>query len=118
MDEDQLAEFVNNQQMIKAEIGDEFDNVEIETKENEEHILDDLCKETFVPNIKDDAPKQDDALKDFISSNLKRGQFVKDVEWEPGFFLKTFPHLFICNNYEDAGGDITLIDQKTNNDLW
>ena len=29
MDEDELAKFVNNQQLIKAEIGDEFDNVEI-----------------------------------------------------------------------------------------
>ena len=67
-------------------------------KVNKDQILDNQCMETFVPNIKDDAPKQDDALKDFISSNLKRGQFVKDVEWEPGFFLKTFPHLFICKN--------------------
>ena len=45
--------------------------------------------ETFVPNIKDDDNKQDDIFKDFISKNLKRGQLIKDVIWDPGFFLKS-----------------------------
>jgi hypothetical protein len=98
MDEDSLAKFVNEQKFIKAEIGDDFDDVEVEDHQNGDPILEDYCKETFVPNLKDEEYKQDDVIKDFISNNFKRGELVKDVEWEPGFFLKTYPHLFICNN--------------------
>ena len=42
---------------------------------------------------------------------------MSDINWEEGFFLKTFPYLFICawdeklNDY-DKGGDITYIDKK------
>ena len=89
MDEDALAKFVNEQKYIKAEIGDEFDDVEIDDDINCDPILEDDFRETFVPNLKDDENKQDDALKDFMKNNFKRGQLVKDVEWERGFFLKT-----------------------------
>ena len=116
MTEDELAKFVNEQKYIKAEIADEFDDIEIDT--NAVPILIDNCNETFVPNLKDDIPKQEDTMKNFFSNNFKKGPLIKDVEWEPGFFLKTYPHLFICKNYTDSGGDITLIDKKTNTDLW
>ena len=88
MNDEELDKFVREQKYIKAEIGDDVDDIDINDDENNNE-LEEICKETFVPNIKDDCPKQDDALKDFIKNNLKRGQLVKDVEWEPGFFLKT-----------------------------
>ena len=68
MTEDELAKFVNEQKFIKAEIGQDIDEVEV--NENlDNHILEDICETTFVPNIKDDVILQDDALKDFLTNN-------------------------------------------------
>ena len=88
MNEDELSKFVSEQKFIKAEIGDDLDDLEINDV-NEDNYIEENCVETFVPNIKDDDNKQDDVLKDIISKNLKRGQLIKDVIWDPGFFLKS-----------------------------
>ena len=91
MNEDELSKFVSEQKFIKAEIGDDLDDLEVNDVNdvNEENYIEEKCVETFVPNIKDDDNKQDDVLKDIMSKNLKRGQLIKDVIWDPGFFLKS-----------------------------
>jgi hypothetical protein len=56
-----------------------------------------------VPNIKDEQIKQEDLIKNvvddkYVYDGQKRGKMVGDIEWEEGFFLKTFPDIFICKN--------------------
>ena len=89
MDEDTIKKFVDEQKFIKAEIGDEIGNIEIDNDENEDLQLEEGLYETFVPNIKEDNKNQNDAITEFLSKNYRRGELVKDVEWQPGFFLKT-----------------------------
>ena len=72
-----------------------------ETIEIEEGI-----EENFCPNLdKDLKGTQEEKVNEIFVEMPKPGKFVKDLKWTKGFFLKTFPHLFICN--KDYGGDIT-----------
>ena len=54
-----------------------------------------------MPNVKDKQKKPADLINDFVEYEQSYGQLVYDIEWEPGFFLKTFPQLFICKDLED-----------------
>ena len=50
----------------------------------------------------------------------KKGTIIKDKDWDQGFFLRTFPYLFICSEDNPTGGDITFIpkDERQRSDVW
>ena len=47
-----------------------------------------------------------------------RGNPVSDIRWGKGFFLKTFPELFICNSEHPHGGDISFISKPVKYQKW
>ena len=121
-----MEQDIKLEHMHKANIGDVVEEHEVEADEEEitDYIIDPYLKETYVSNIKrDDNKKEDEIIEDYIDQEQyepKKGSIIKDKDWEEGFFLKTFPYLFICSEDNPTGGDITFIpkDERLRSDVW
>ena len=53
---------------------------------------------TFMPNFDEQHVSQYQQITDFVVNMGERGAMDTDVYWTRGFFLETFPYIFICNN--------------------
>ena len=72
MDEDQLDIDREKKKIIKAEVGDEIDELDLKEDEKEDYdSVESDIEYTFVPNIKDEQKKQEEIMEDFIYKNEK-----------------------------------------------
>ena len=72
MDEDQLDIDREKKKIIKAEVGDEIDELDLKEDDKEDYdSYESDIEYTFVPNIKDEQKKQEEIMEDFIYKNEK-----------------------------------------------
>ena len=121
MDEEQLEKDRQTKKMKKKDVGDEIDMDDEDDDISEENFgdVEDDIEQTFVPNIKDEQKSQEELMDDYIYENSD-GKLVYDIEWDEGFFLRTFPHVFTCKDFNDRGGDITFLpkEDRPRMDMW
>ena len=99
MDEAQLEIDEKEAKMRSTNVGEDLEVEAVDKEKDDEIIVDDIyVTKTFVPNLKDETKMQDECKKDFFLDDQKKGNMVKDIVWEDGFFLRTFPDVFICKD--------------------